>query len=72
MTKQEAIKYLETLPDEVNVEIKVIDYYISSGEVEKLGISRQLLNYHVKLGDIKTIPFGRQKKYLYEDIIKLI
>ena len=72
MTKQEAIKYLETLSDEVNVEIKIVDYYISSGDVEKLGISRQLLNYHVKLGDIKTIPFGRQKKYLYEDIIKLI
>ena len=45
---------------------------ISSKRVEQMGISRQLLKYHVKLGHIRTVPYGKQKRYLLEDIEKLI
>ena len=73
MTKQEAISILQQLPDDSDVQIitNTPDKYISSGEVESLGISRQLLGYHVKLGDIRTVAMGRQKRYLLADILKL-
>lgn len=45
---------------------------VSSKQVEAMGISRQLLKYHVKLGHIRTMPYGKQKRYLLEDIKKLI
>ena len=45
---------------------------ISSKRVEQMGISRQLLKYHVQLGHIRTVPYGKQKRYLLEDIKKLI
>ena len=45
---------------------------ISSKQVEHMGISRQLLKYHVKLGHVRTVPYGKQKTYLLEDISKLI
>ena len=44
---------------------------ISSKSVEQMGVSRQLLKYHVKLGHIRTVPYGKQKRYLLEDIKKL-
>ena len=44
---------------------------ISSKQVEQMGISRQLLKYHVKLGHVRTVPYGKQKKYLLDDIKKL-
>ena len=44
---------------------------ISSRQVEQMGISRQLLKYHVKLGHVRTVPYGKQKRYLLEDIKKL-
>ena len=45
---------------------------VSSKRVEQMGISRQLLKYHVQLGHIRTVPYGKQKRYLLEDIKKLI
>ena len=45
---------------------------VSSGQAEKLGISKQLLNYHVHLGHIRTVPYGKQKRYLLSDIERLI
>ena len=44
---------------------------VSSKCVEQMGISRQLLKYHVKLGHVRTVPYGKQKRYLLEDIKKL-
>ena len=44
---------------------------VSSKQVEKLGISRQLLKYHVKLGHVRTVPYGKQNRYILEDIKKL-
>ena len=45
---------------------------VSSKRVEQMGISRQLLKYHVKLGHIRTVPYGKQKRYILEDIKKLV
>ena len=45
---------------------------VSSKQVERMGISRQLLRYHVQLGHIRTVPYGKQKRYLLEDIKKLV
>jgi hypothetical protein len=72
MTKQEAIVYINNLPEDSNIEVTVLDRIVSSGEVEKLGISRQLLRYWVSTGKVRTIPCGKQKKYLLDDINKLI
>ena len=44
---------------------------ISSKRVEQMGISRQLLKYHVQLGHVRTVPYGKQKRYLLEDVKKL-
>ena len=44
---------------------------VSSKQVEQMGISRQLLKYHVQLGHVRTVPYGKQKRYLLEDIKKL-
>ena len=44
---------------------------VSSKQVEKMGISRQLLKYDVRLGHVRTAPYGKQKRYLLEDIKKL-
>ena len=44
---------------------------VSSKQVERMGISRQLLKYHVQLGHVRTVPYGKQKRYLLEDIKKL-
>ena len=45
---------------------------VSSKQVEQMGISRQLLKYHVKLSHVRTVPYGKQKRYMLEDIKKLI
>ena len=55
---------------------KFIKYFtelttVSSKQVEQMGISRQLLKYHVQLGHVRTVPYGKQKRYLLEDIKKL-
>ena len=44
---------------------------VSSKQVEQMGISRQLLKYHVKLGHVRTVPYGKHKRYLLEDVKKL-
>ena len=44
---------------------------VSSKQVEQMGVSRQLLKYHVQLGRVRTVPYGKQKRYLLEDIKKL-
>ena len=48
------------------------DITVSSKQVEQMGISRQRLKYHVKLGRVRTVPYGKQKRYLLEDIKKLL
>lgn len=45
---------------------------VSSKQVEQMGISRQLLKYHVRLGHVRTVPYGKQKRYMLEDIKKLV
>ena len=72
MTKQEAINYINRLHEDSNIEVTVLDRIVSSGEVEKLGISRQLLRYWVSTGKVRPVPYGKQKKYLLDDINKLI
>ena len=71
MNKQEALNYINSLPDNSNIEITVLDRIVSSGEVEKMGISRQLLRYYVSTGQVRTVPYGKQKKYLLDDVNKL-
>lgn len=44
---------------------------VSSKQVEQMGISRQLLKYHVGLGHVRTVPYGKQKRYMLEDVKKL-
>ena len=44
---------------------------VSSKQVERMGVSRQLLKYHVRLGQVRTVPYGKQKRYLLEDVMKL-
>ena len=44
---------------------------VSSQQVEQLGISSQLLKYHVQLGHVRTVPYGKQKRYMLEDVKKL-
>ena len=44
---------------------------VSSKQVEQMGISRQLLKYHVGLGQVRTVPYGKQRRYMLEDIKKL-
>lgn len=44
---------------------------VSSKQVEQMGVSRQLLKYHVQLGHVRTVPYGKQKRYLLEDVKKL-
>ena len=71
MTKQEAINYINTLSEDRNIEVVLMDEVISSKQVEQMGVSRQLLKYHVRLGHVRTVPYGKQKRYLLEDIKKL-
>ena len=72
MTKQEAINYINTLSEDRNIEVVLMDEVISSKQVEQMGISRQLLKYHVQLGHVRTVPYGKQKRYMLEDVKKLV
>lgn len=45
---------------------------VSSKQVEQMGVSRQLLKYHVQLGHVRTVPYGKQKRYMLEDVKKLV
>ena len=45
---------------------------VSSKQVEQMGVSRQLLKYHVRLGHVRTVPYGKQKRYMLDDVKKLI
>jgi hypothetical protein len=71
MTKQEAISYINTLSDNVDLDVTIINQTITSGEVEKLGISRQLLKYYVSIGKVRTEASGKQSRYVLDDIKKL-
>ena len=71
MTKQEAINYINTLSEDRNIEVVLMDEVISSKQVEQMGVSRQLLKYHVQLGHVRTVPYGKQKRYMLEDVKKL-
>ena len=44
---------------------------VSSKQVEQMGISRQLLKYHVQLGHVRTVPYGKEERYMLEDVKKL-
>ena len=44
---------------------------VSSKQVEQMGMSRHLSIYHVQLGHVRTVPYGKQKRYMLEDIKKL-
>ena len=71
MNKQEAIKYINTLPDNVELDVTITNKIVSSGYLEKLGISRQLLRYYVNNGYIRTIPHGKQKRYVLDDVLRV-
>lgn len=71
MNKQEAINYINTLSDDVDLDITILTETISSTEIEELGISRQLLKYYTDIGKIRTIACGKQKRYVLDDIKKL-
>ena len=45
---------------------------VSSKQVEQMGVSRQLLKDHVRLGHVRTVPYGKQKRYMLEDVKKLV
>ena len=71
MTKSEALEYINGLPEESNIEITVMDKIVSSGEIEKMGISRQLLRYYVREGYVRTVHYGKQKRYLLDDLLRV-
>ena len=71
MNKQEAIKYINSLPENVELDVTISNKIVSSGELEKLGISRQLLRYYVNNGYIRTIPHGKQKRYVLDDVLRV-
>lgn len=71
MTKSEALEYINSLPENSNIEITVTNKVVTSGQLEKMGVSRQLLRYYVTNGYIRTIPHGKQKRYLLDDVLKV-
>lgn len=71
MNKQEAINYINSLADDVDLDVTILTNTISSTEIEKLGISRQLLKYYTDTGKIRTAACGKQKRYVLDDIKKL-
>ncbi len=72
MNKQEAINFINSLDNRVNITVTVDDKTLTSGQIEELGISRQLLRYYVKNKYVTAIPSGRQKVYLASDIYKVL
>ena len=71
MLIRDLLKYIESLPEDTEVELIVKGQLLTSGQVEALGISRQLLRYYVKNGYVRTVQYGRQHKYYLEDILKV-
>ena len=72
MNKQEALNYINSLSEDVDLDVTILTKTISSTEIEQLGISRQLLKYYVDKGKVRTVPNGKQKKYLFDDIKKYV
>ncbi len=75
MNKQEALNFINNLPDnsEINVSIITNPPYVTSGYIiNTFNISRQVLSYWYRQGYVKTIDCGKQKRYLLEDIKKLV
>ena len=75
MNKQEALKFINNLPEDAEVSISVASNqpYVTSGYIIKaFKISRQVLSYWYRQGYVKTIDCGKQKRYLLEDIKKLV
>jgi hypothetical protein len=75
MNKQEALKFLNNLPEDTEVSISIVSNppYVTSGYViNTFNISRQVLSYWSRQGYVKTIDCGKQKRYLLDDIKKLI
>lgn len=84
MTVKEAKEYLSKMPEElpVTITLEALDEkyvsetldekYVSAGIViKKYNVSRQLLSYWIKEGYVRTIPYGKQKRYCLADIKKL-
>ena len=71
MTKSEALEYINSLPENSNIEITVTNKVVTSSQLEKMGVSRQLLRYYVTNGYIRTVPHGKQKRYLLDDVLKV-
>lgn len=75
MNKQEAIKFINNLPEDTEVELTIRSnpLYVTSGYViNTFNVSRQVLSYWHRQGYVKTIDCGKQKRYLLEDIKKLV
>ena len=75
MTKQEAIEYISSLPDNAEVSIALIadPPYVSAGQIiRECGISRQLLHYYAKHGYVRTAARGKQKRYCLDDANKML
>ena len=75
MNKQEALKLLNGLPEDTAVELTITSNppYVTSGYIiNTFGISRQVLSYWYRQGYVRTVTCGKQKRYLLEDIKKLI
>jgi len=75
MNKQEAIKYINNLPEDAEINVSIVSNppYVTSGYIiNNFKVSRQVLSYWSRQGYVKTIDCGKQKRYLLEDIKKLI
>ena len=67
-TLDEVLEAINKAKPAVNITEPV---FITSKEVEALGISRQRLHYWVKQGYVTTKAVGKQNIYKYQDLIKL-
>ena len=64
---------LDSLPEDLEIKLSLADKkYLTSGEIERRGISRQLLRYYTQQGFIRTIPRGKQRLYLHEDVLECL
>lgn len=71
MNKQEALELLNTLPEDAEVELTIISNppYVTSGFIlNTFKVSRQVLSYWTRQGYVRTVPHGKQKRYLLTDI----
>ncbi len=74
MNKQEALNYINNLPNDAEISVSVISSspYVTSGYIiNNFKVSRQVLSYWSKQGYVKTIKCGKQKRYLLEDVLKI-